>query len=424
MRIFLIFVLALLWHAPAFAIATNVANTLSSCGTAGYAPNHDAPLTVNLLGELCINGSGGGGGGTSSNFGDPFPTAGTAAGFKNPSNNMAPATLNADGGLEVHLLNGGSGGTSSTFGAAFPTLGTAGGMSDGTNMVPFKTTDGTSLDVNVTGSSLPTGAATEASLAKLTLAQGSSTSGQSGTLNLGAVTTSAPTYTNGQSSPLSMTTGGLLRVDGSGATQPISGSVTANAGTNLNTSALALESGGNLATLAGVVTSSRAAVNLISGQSGVAGGSGTVGATTQRVTLATDVPLPAGTNTIGVVNVAPPTSGGLSVSRAVLANSTNATVVKASAGQLYSISAFSISSATPAWIKFYNTSSSPTCNSSTVVAGPFLIPANNLGAGLSWNNTLGLAFSTGISYCVTTGIADNDNTAVAASTYTVTIGYK
>ena len=34
------------------------------------------------------------------------------------------------------------------------------------------------------------------------------------------------------------------------ATQPVSGTVTANAGTNLNTSALALESGGNLAALA------------------------------------------------------------------------------------------------------------------------------------------------------------------------------
>ena len=34
------------------------------------------------------------------------------------------------------------------------------------------------------------------------------------------------------------------------ATQPVSGTVTANAGTNLNTSALALETGGNLATIA------------------------------------------------------------------------------------------------------------------------------------------------------------------------------
>lgn len=41
-----------------------------------------------------------------------------------------------------------------------------------------------------------------------------------------------------------------IKVDGSSATQPVSGTITANAGTNLNTSALALETGGNLATLA------------------------------------------------------------------------------------------------------------------------------------------------------------------------------
>lgn len=40
-----------------------------------------------------------------------------------------------------------------------------------------------------------------------------------------------------------------LKVDGSGVTQPVSGTVTANAGTNLNTSALALETGGNLASI-------------------------------------------------------------------------------------------------------------------------------------------------------------------------------
>jgi hypothetical protein len=39
------------------------------------------------------------------------------------------------------------------------------------------------------------------------------------------------------------------KVDGSAVTQPVSGTVTANAGTNLNTSLLALESGGNLATI-------------------------------------------------------------------------------------------------------------------------------------------------------------------------------
>lgn len=78
------------------------------------------------------------------------------------------------------------------------------------------------------------------------------------------------------------------------------GQVTANAGTNLNTSALALEAG-NLATLASVVAAARANVNPIAGQVGVQGGSGLLTALTQRVVLATDVPLPAGTNSIGVL---------------------------------------------------------------------------------------------------------------------------
>lgn len=75
---------------------------------------------------------------------------------------------------------------------------------------------------NLSGTvSLPTGAATEASLAKLTLAQGSTTSGQTGPLILGAVTTAAPSYTTAQSSPLSLTTGGLLRVDASAVSVPV-----------------------------------------------------------------------------------------------------------------------------------------------------------------------------------------------------------
>lgn len=99
----------------------------------------------------------------------------------------------------------------------------------------------------------------------------------------------------------STTITGTVAVTQSTSPWVISGTVTANAGTNLNTSLLALESGGNLATLAGIVTSSRAAVNPISGQSGVQGGSGVVTALTQRVVLATDVALPSGTNVIGHV---------------------------------------------------------------------------------------------------------------------------
>lgn len=77
---------------------------------------------------------------------------------------------------------------------------------------------------NISGTvSLPTGAATESSLVKLPVTQGSTTSGQSGPLVQGAVTTAAPSYTTAQTSPLSLTTAGALRTD-------VSGTVTANQG--------------------------------------------------------------------------------------------------------------------------------------------------------------------------------------------------
>lgn len=59
--------------------------------------------------------------------------------------------------------------------------------------------------------------------------------------------------------PTSLGSGGGLKVDGSGTALPVSGTVTANAGTNLNTSLLALEAGGNLATIAGAVRAEDAA---------------------------------------------------------------------------------------------------------------------------------------------------------------------
>lgn len=88
-----------------------------------------------------------------------------------------------------------------------------------------------------------------------------------------------------------------LLVDGSAVTQPVSGTVTANAGTNLNTSTLALEAGGNLAAAATSLAiiddwdeTNRAAVNIVSGQAGITAGAGAVAASTPRVTLASDDP--------------------------------------------------------------------------------------------------------------------------------------
>lgn len=102
------------------------------------------------------------------------------------------------------------------------------------------------------------------------------------------------------------TTTNPVQIGDAGGSLTVDGSVTANAGTNLNTSALALEAGGNLAAAAASLSvlddwdeSDRAKVNVIVGQAGIAAGTGTDGATVPRVTLATNVALPAGANAIG-----------------------------------------------------------------------------------------------------------------------------
>jgi hypothetical protein len=97
--------------------------------------------------------------------------------------------------------------------------------------------------------------------------------------------------------PATATDGMLVNLGANNDVTVTSGSVTANAGTNLNTSALALESGGNLAGAATSLAivddwdeSDRAKVNIVAGQAGITAGAGAVGASTPRVTLASDDP--------------------------------------------------------------------------------------------------------------------------------------
>ncbi|HEX4043276.1 MAG TPA: hypothetical protein VHY10_16380 [Xanthobacteraceae bacterium] len=93
---------------------------------------------------------------------------------------------------------GGSGGTSSNFSSAFPTVGTAAGQSNGTNMVPFLADGSGYTEVNV---KTATG-----------LAIGSTTSGQTGSMVMGAATTYAPTTTTADTWPLSLDAVGNARV--------------------------------------------------------------------------------------------------------------------------------------------------------------------------------------------------------------------
>lgn len=123
----------------------------------------------------------------------------------------------------------------------------------------------------------------------------------------------------------------------------------------------------------------------------------------------------------------PLASGGLSIQSAIVANNTTSVAVGTSAPhQLYGIDGYSISSATPAFIKLYNAAQgSTTCGSGTPVAR-FMIPASGgtAGSGAIFHDANGIAFATALSYCITTGIADADTSAPAASTYVVNVSYK
>lgn len=160
----------------------------------------------------------------------------------------------------------------------------------GSNVIGHVITD-TGSTTAVTGTVTISGAVTEATLDAAIISQEATTLGVKGLTAFGAVTTNAPTYTTAKSDALSLDTSGLLRVslkdspantnkflvtadaitfaspqhivvdsgtistitnvvhiDDNSGSLTVDGTITANAGTNLNTSALALD-----ATLTGVI---------------------------------------------------------------------------------------------------------------------------------------------------------------------------
>lgn len=156
-------------------------------------------------------------------------------------------------------------------------------------------------------------------------------------------------------------------------------------------------------------------------------GNGITGTGSQRVTIASDntpFPVKIDQTTPGTTNAVqdiPAASGGLSKFHLVAAATDNATSVKASAGQVYSITAFNLNAAAR-YLKFHNTAGTPTAGSG--VTDTYLIPGNTAGAGLVINIDKGIAFGTGIGITIVTGITDASTTAVAASEIVVNIYYK
>ncbi len=138
----------------------------------------------------------------------------------------------------------------------------------------------------------------------------------------------------------------------------------------------------------------------------------------RRVTLVNA----SGDPTYGSTSSATATSNGLLSTKLISAATTNATSVKASAGQVYYVTAFNNSS-TIIYLKFYDKASAPTVGSDTPVR-TLLIPHNNgSGAGFVIPYNTGVPFTSGIAFALTGGIADSDTAAVAANAAVVNISY-
>jgi hypothetical protein len=169
-------------------------------------------------------------------------------------------------------------------------------------------------------------------------------------------------------------------------------------------------------------------------------GNGVTGTGSQRVTIASDntafsvnavqsgtwtvQPGNTANTTAWLVNDQPATSGGLSFSAVpVSAATNNKTQAKASAGQLYSISAQNIS-ASVRYLKIFNNTSAGVTMGTTACDYQFIIPGSTTGAGVVINIDKGIAMGTGITYAITGSISATDNTSIGASEVSVLIGYK
>jgi hypothetical protein len=100
---------------------------------------------------------------------------------------------------------------------------------------------------------------------------------------------------------------------------------------------------------------------------------------------------------------------------------TNANVVKASPGNLYSIVAIGLTS-TVRYLKLYNKATSPTVGTDVPLM-TIPVPANTQGAGISIPFSMGVNFPLGIALSITSGLADNDTGTILANDVVINLTY-
>ncbi len=114
----------------------------------------------------------------------------------------------------------------------------------------------------------------------------------------------------------------------------------------------------------------------------------------------------------------------LSVTSYIVANNTTAVQICSAGCRVYQVDAFN-NATTLAYLKLYNQATIPTCGTPTPQWRgmiPFGSSSSGGGFSLPWVN--GDSYSLGAWACVTTGIADNDTGAPAATTYIINVHYK
>ena len=134
--------------------------------------------------------------------------------------------------------------------------------------------------------------------------------------------------------------------------------------------------------------------------------------------------LPAGTNTLGAVSPAAATSGGATGGRYLAAASTNqdSQNIKGSAGTLYMLVVINVNAAVR-YLKIYDKATAPTSADTPLLT--IGVPGNTAGAGVAVPvPAVGIAFSNGWGFRMTTGQADNDTGAVTAGDLALSYGYK
>lgn len=197
-------------------------------------------------------------------------------------------------------------------------------------------------------------------------------------------------------------------------------------GTGVQRVTLASDSTGQVTLAAGsatigALTANQSVNNAQIGGVAISAGNGVSGTGVQRVTIASDstgqVALAAGSATVGNVGLATRTSGGLTTYHLVSAATTNATVVKASAGQLYGYYIYN-NATSMRKVAFHNTASAPT-------AGASIFFTINLPASAAANVefAMGIAFSSGIAITTVTDNTDAGATAVASGDLTINLFY-